>query len=283
MIIFVCTGNTCRSPMAEEIYNTLIGEKTAISRGIAVSSPSGAAQNAKYAVLEYGGNLENHMSHQITLEELKEAEIVITMTGSHKMLLSQYVDEDKIKTLAEFAGESGDISDPYGGDVEIYRETAEEIYDYIKKGIAKSSVIACVDKSDAPAIAQMEKEYFPDNWSERAITEEINRDRVTVLKFGEKLIGYCIYMIAADEGEILRIAIDKKLRGAKMGQKLLLSVIETMKEKGCNQVFLEVRASNTPAISLYKVMGFNEIGVRKGYYKDPKEDAALFNLIMKER
>lgn len=283
MIIFVCTGNTCRSPMAEEIFNTIISEKIAISRGVAVSNPSDAAKNAKYAVLEYGGNLENHQSRQITLEELKEAELVITMTSSHKMFLSQYVDGGKIITLAEFAGESGDVSDPYGGDIEIYRETAKEIFDYIKKGMAKRANAMLADETDATPIAKMEKEYFSDSWSEKAILEEIKRGRVGVLKFCGMIIGYCIYMIAADEGEILRIAIHKNFRGYKIGKKLLSSVIEIMEEKGCNQAFLEVRASNTPAISLYKTIGFNEIGVRKGYYKEPKEDAVLFNLTIKER
>lgn len=283
MILFVCTGNTCRSPMAEAIYNSLVGDKRAFSRGIAVAFPTGAADNAKTAVTEYGGNLDNHKSQQITPEDIAKAELIITMTEGHKHILSQYAENSKIMTLSEFAGVAGDVSDPYGGSIDIYLKTAEQIYSYVKKGISKRSEVLIADEKDLKAVAEMEKAYFPDSWSENAVRAEIERKRVAVLKYGEILIGYCIFMIAADEGEILRIAIDRSMRLGKMGKKLLSDVISLMQGMNCSEVFLEVRASNTPAISLYRSLGFVEIGVRKGYYRDNGEDAVLFNFKIKER
>ena len=82
-------------------------------------------------------------------------------------------------------------------------------------------------------------------------------------------------MTAADEGEILRIAVNKKIRKAGLGRKLLTATIDEMKKSGANEIFLEVRASNESAIALYKSVGFEQIGIRKGYY-DNKEDAILY-------
>ena len=90
-------------------------------------------------------------------------------------------------------------------------------------------------------------------------------------------------MVAADEGEILRIATRKDIRKSGLGKKLLTSVLSEMKKACVNEVFLEVRAGNESAIALYKSVGFIEIGIRKGYYRDNNEDATLFRLETKER
>ena len=124
----------------------------------------------------------------------------------------------------------------------------------------------------------MEADYFADNWSENSVKLQIDNQKVIVLKHNEDIFGYCIFMVAADEGEILRIATLKNMRKAGFGKKLLSSVICEMRESGVNEVFLEVRAGNESAIALYKSIGFEEIGIRKGYYKDNGEDAVLYKL-----
>ncbi|MBQ8807817.1 MAG: ribosomal protein S18-alanine N-acetyltransferase [Clostridia bacterium] len=281
-ILFVCTGNTCRSPMAEAIYNTISPIK-ARSAGISVSHPTGAAKNACIAVEKYNASLKNHLSSQLTLEDLEEYKLIITMTASQRDLLRSYINSEKIITLADFAFEGEDVSDPYGGSLELYEKTAKQIYGYILKGIIKRCRCVLAQDNDTLEIARMEKEYFPDNWSENSIKTQIENKRIIVLKYNGNVLGYCIFMVAADEGEILRIATRENMRRSGLGKKLLSYVICKLQEENCSSVFLEVRAGNSGAIALYESLGFLEIGIRKGYYRDNGEDAKLFKLEIKER
>lgn len=130
MILFLCTGNTCRSPMAAALYNTLHGEQ-AESAGLAAQPGDAAATNAQLAVRDYGADLSRHAARLLTPELLAGARLVFTMTLSQaRRLQAQYpAYAEKITPLSQ--GE--DIMDPYGGPLSLYRQTAARLYELIKK------------------------------------------------------------------------------------------------------------------------------------------------------
>ncbi len=131
-IVFVCTGNTCRSPMAEG-YLKSKKEKgyEIISRGLAADG-SPAAQNSVNVMLEKGIDITGHISSQMTYEDAQNADIIVCMSTSHADILEGLgIDKLKIFVLG--------INDPFGGDLNTYRECRDEIFaavdEFIEDGI----------------------------------------------------------------------------------------------------------------------------------------------------
>lgn len=150
-ILIVCTGNTCRSPMAEAILKKELKDTgksddkyTIISAGISTINGMNASGNAIEVLREKDIDLLGHKSRVITLDLINKADIILTMTKSHKDILMQLAPEyiDKIYTFREFAGlEKLDISDPFGGSLDVYRNTLIEISDTVSKVIEKLNAL----------------------------------------------------------------------------------------------------------------------------------------------
>lgn len=98
------------------------------SAGLFANVGGSASEYAIKALDNMGIDLTFHKTKPITEELIQKSDIILTMTQAHKELLKTMA-ADNIYTLREYAGENGDISDPYGGDLEEYEETAKEIYD----------------------------------------------------------------------------------------------------------------------------------------------------------
>ena len=130
-IIFVCTGNTCRSPMAEYIMRDYCKKKNLNieieSRGLACSNGKVISDNSFSALKELGIDASAHRSQSFTLRDLFEADLIITMTQGHKdALLYHFKAGDKVKTFDEMSG-VGNVVDPYGLGLKEYVQCRNQI------------------------------------------------------------------------------------------------------------------------------------------------------------
>lgn len=96
-----------------------------------------------------------------------------------------------------------------------------------------------------------------------------------VAEVGEGVAGYVVAVDAADEGEILNLAVAPTGRRQGLGRALVEHILDALGERGATKVFLEVRESNAAARALYAVYGFTEVGRRREYYRRPVEDAIV--------
>jgi ribosomal-protein-alanine N-acetyltransferase len=121
---------------------------------------------------------------------------------------------------------------------------------------------------DAKAIAAMHAGSFRRGWSDGEVEQLLHDPNVVAdrVLMGRELVGFILTRAAADEAEILSIAVDKRAQGRGLGRKLLQRNLQRLAGLGVREVFLEVGAENEPALRLYEQMGFVPVGRRERYY-----------------
>ena len=138
-------------------------------------------------------------------------------------------------------------------------------------------MISMMTESHVPQIAELEKLCFNDPWSENSIASELD-NRLScwlVALDDDKVIGYVGSQTVLGETDMMNIAIHPDHRKRGIATELIERLIQALKERDSHSLMLEVRASNEPAKSLYTKLGFELVGVRKNYYRNPKEDALI--------
>lgn len=282
-IIFICTGNTCRSPMAQALTVKKAKQKgldiTCSSKGICAFTGDTANINAVEAMKEYGIDISSHRAGKLSVYDVDSADLLVCMAKEHAAFLSSA----KEKTFVL----GGGIPDPYGMGIDAYKECARQIdtaLDAFLDAFFPEIKISAITQDDVPLIAEIEKDCFSVPWSEKAIFDELGNEsaRFFILRKNGDAVGYMGMHIVLDECYVANLAVKRNARHQGLGEKLLCHCIETAKSEGCSFISLEVRVSNSPAISLYKKHGFSSVGERKNFYTDPAENALIMTKYFSE-
>ena len=138
-------------------------------------------------------------------------------------------------------------------------------------------MIRKMESRDLEQVAELEKVCFSEAWSWKLLEAGIHSpyDVSYVFEQDEQILGYCNLRILAGEGEIQRIAVLPPFRRLGVARKLMDAMVDFAVENKAAAVTLEVRESNRPARNLYESYGFTAEAVRKGYYRNPSEDAVI--------
>ena len=128
-----------------------------------------------------------------------------------------------------------------------------------------------------PQVAELEKLCFSAPWSEKSIASELTNELAFWLVAEDKgrVVGYVGSQTVFPETDMMNIAVTTERRREGIAEVLVDSLITELKRIGSSSLTLEVRSSNAPAIALYQKLGFHEAGLRKNYYRNPKEDAYI--------
>ena len=138
-------------------------------------------------------------------------------------------------------------------------------------------IITEMNASHVPQIAALEEICFAEPWSEQSIASELKStwSYWLVALEADRVVGYVGSQSSIDEADVMNVAVHPDWRRQGIAEQLIETLIGELKNRGSKALMLEVRASNAPAIALYEKLGFRQVGLRKNYYRNPKEDALI--------
>ena len=135
-------------------------------------------------------------------------------------------------------------------------------------------------QDDLPAVLQIENQVFSTPWPEDDFSSTDFWEAWVICE-DDTLVGYIMYHNVIDESVIINLAIDPAYQRKGYGKELLENTLNQLTDKGFTHFYLDVRVSNLAALTLYEEFGFQRVGLRKGYYTLPDEDAYVMAMIVK--
>ena len=274
--LVVCTGNTCRSPMAKALVEAYQPDgDTVESAGLSVTGAA-ASVHAVLAMREKGINLAFHRSQLVTQEMVDRADEIGVMTPAHKVAITSLFDVDP--AIVTVLGKG--IPDPFGGSLDDYRMTRDVLEVAVKEWIDSDRIqTVAMEEKHISALAAIEAACFADPWSENGLREELDNPcaHFLVAEQSGEAVGYIGLHIVADEMAIANVAVSPDHRRRGIGKQLLAAADALARQHDLMRITLEVRVTNDAAIALYEQAGYVKDGIRPRFYTHPTEDAAIYS------
>lgn len=144
-ILLVCTGNICRSPLAEAIMRRELEARPELhaavsSAGTGAWEGAPASEGAYLVAIEHGLDLSGHRARLLTRDLVRTADLILTMARHHRVRVHELGGEGRTNLLGAYAGLAGpdaEVSDPFGSDIEVYRETYEELQQLVSRAVER--------------------------------------------------------------------------------------------------------------------------------------------------
>ena len=276
-LLFVCSGNTCRSPLAEGLFKKYLADSgidsvAVSSAGLSALSGDEVSINSVLAAHKRGVDISLHRARPVNPQDILESDLIVCMSPSHARAVDSLL---PYKTLVL------NVPDPYGQSEAVYEQCCKAIegqFPEVLEALLNAPEIRPMQAEDIKALAELEKECFESPWSENSLSAELEKTeaRFFVLRQDGEICGY----IGADNilGQVFitNIAVKAQHRRRGFGERLLRQLILQSRFENAQLVTLEVRVSNSSAIALYEKCGFKNVGERRDFYSNPRENAYIY-------